>query len=127
MKPIAIALIAFAASAAHAQATYRCGSTYSATPCPGGAPVATQDERSAAQAKQAAAAAKRDAKLAERMEKERVAQEKAVAGPSKLVVGVAKPAAQPASAKKAKGKAKKDEPEMITATGPKPAASKAKK
>jgi hypothetical protein len=132
MKTIAtvmMAMLGLVCAQAQAQGVYRCGNTYSATPCPGGTAVEAADTPTAAQAKRGEAAARRDAKLAGDMEKERLAQEKAVAGPSKLVVGAAKAPASAASAVKAKGKGKdkKGEPEMVTATGPKPAASKAMK
>ncbi len=65
------------ATMAAAQNVYKCGNTYSQTPCPGGTPMAVEDERTAAQKAQSQAVAKQDAKTAEAQQKARLAQEKA--------------------------------------------------
>ena len=74
------ALILVAACAlsmgAAAQNVYKCGQTYSQTPCPDGVPVNVDDGRSAAQKAQSQAVARQDAKTADAMRKERLAQEK---------------------------------------------------
>lgn len=76
MRPARLVLIALLSGlgccAAHAQAIYRCGDSYSQQPCAGGrqlepaAPPPTAADRS-----QAAAAAARDARLADTLEKDR--------------------------------------------------------
>jgi hypothetical protein len=66
----------FVASAAAAP-IYRCGQTYTQTPCPGGRLVDSSDPRTAAQRAEAKRVAEREKKLAAQMERERVAKEKA--------------------------------------------------
>ena len=61
---------------AAAQTVYKCGQTYSQTPCPGAVPLSVDDGRSAAQKAQSQAVIKQDAKNAEAMQKDRLAQEK---------------------------------------------------
>jgi hypothetical protein len=65
----------FVASAA--APIYRCGQTYTQTPCPGGRLVDSSDPRTAAQRAEAKRVAEREKKLAAQMERERVAKEKA--------------------------------------------------
>ena len=65
-----------AASAAGAQAVYRCGNTYGSQPCEGGTAVAAPHVPSREEGAKAATAAKVDAKRAEALEKARLAQEK---------------------------------------------------
>ena len=60
-----------------AQNAYRCGNSYSQTPCPGGVPVAADDSRSKAQKAQSETAIKRDVRTADSMEKTRLQQEEA--------------------------------------------------
>jgi hypothetical protein len=61
--------------AATAQVSYKCGNSYSQTPCPGGVMVDTQDKRTGAQKIQADLATQRDARMASAMEKARLQQE----------------------------------------------------
>ncbi len=61
---------------ATAQNVYRCGDSYSQSPCAGGVAITVDDARDAAQKNQADEAARRDAKLAQTLEKDRLAQEK---------------------------------------------------
>lgn len=79
MKPLLLAIILIASNAMMARAgtqeTYKCGNSYSQTPCPGGQKVETDDTRSAEQKAQTRAAAGRDAKAASAMEKERIAKD----------------------------------------------------
>jgi len=76
---LAIILIAFCTllTRAEAQNAYRCGNSYSQTPCPGGVPVDADDSRSKAQKTQSESAIKRDVRTADSMEKTRLQQEEA--------------------------------------------------
>lgn len=71
---------AFFSVPAGAQATYRCGNSYSQQPCPGGTVVDTADPRTSAQKTQAEQATQRDAKLASELEKSRLQKEKSRSG-----------------------------------------------
>jgi hypothetical protein len=114
-KNIAIAAIVLAASAAaSAQTVYRCGSSYSQQPCPGGSEVAATAPRPAADVAQARAVAQADAKRADAMEKARLAQEKQA--PTAMVMGPKEPASAPA--KPASHAKKKGKPEEFTAVQP---------
>ena len=70
---------------------YRCGSSYSSTPCPGGSAVDTSDTRSAAQQRESQDVTRRDAAMADQMAAERRARERDAAG--KPAVGIGPPAA----------------------------------
>ena len=59
-----------------AQSIYRCGNTYSQTPCPGAEPLLLNDARQPEQKQQTYAAAGQAAKLAQTMEQTRIAEEK---------------------------------------------------
>jgi hypothetical protein len=59
-----------------AQGIYRCGNTYSQTPCAGTEPLQLKDTRQPEQKQQTDAAAGRAAKLAQDMEQTRVNEEK---------------------------------------------------
>ena len=67
---------AFFSVPAGAQATYKCGNSYSQQPCPGGTVVDTADPRTSAQKTQAEQSTQRDAKLASELEKSRLQKEK---------------------------------------------------
>ncbi|MBG9389556.1 hypothetical protein [Caenimonas aquaedulcis] len=119
---------------ASAEGVYRCGSSYSQEPCPGGKLVVVDDPRSQAQRTQTSEASKRDAKLGDAMEKARIKEE---AKPAQALLPPPK-AEEPATARepqittikplKAKGQAKAKNPEFFTATAPaKPADKTAKK
>lgn len=79
-KPSLKALLLITACAlstgAIAEKTYRCGTSYSQAPCPGGIILDTTDERSSDQKKQADLATKRDASVANEMEKTRLQNDK---------------------------------------------------
>lgn len=60
-----------------AQTIYKCGSSYSQTPCPDGSALSLDDRRDPAQKRQTDEAVKRDAQLAREMEQQRLSQEKA--------------------------------------------------
>lgn len=70
-------------AAAHAQTIYRCGNTYSQTPCAGAQALAPEPSADAARDKerkaQADAATRRDLKTAETLEKNRLKNEAALA------------------------------------------------
>lgn len=59
------------------QIVYKCGSSYSQTPCLGAQAIQVDDARTAAQKKQTDTAVHRDAQQAQSLEKLRLAQEKA--------------------------------------------------
>ena len=124
------ALLAFAPPA-QAQTVYRCGDSYSNSPCAGATVVATEDARSAAQRAQADAATRRDVKLAQGLEKDRLRLEARPAAPVILATAPIGPAALPAGKPLAKGKLNK--PEQFSAVSPKkpgeaaPQATKKKK
>ena len=70
-------LIALAAlpSLSTAQVSYKCGNSYSQTPCPDAVVLDKTDQRTSAQKAQADLATQRDARLANTMEKARLQQE----------------------------------------------------
>lgn len=118
---------ALAASAmpAAAQTVYRCGDSYSQTPCHGGQVIDVEDSRSAVQRSQTLAATQRDAQVANAMEKTRLEAE-ARAETARLTQQKAEAAAKSsrgkgkdASAAMAKGKdAKPRKPGDFTAIAP---------
>jgi hypothetical protein len=81
MKPIAalmICLAATAAAAANAQsAVYRCGNSYSESPCPQASLVDVDDARTAAQRADARLLAANDKRLGDQMASERVTRDAA--------------------------------------------------
>jgi len=80
-------------SGLQAQNIYKCGNSYSQTPCPGASTLNLVDARDAAQKSQSDAATRRDHSLAEALEKDRVAQEK--------IAAIRPPVAEPVVAAKA--------------------------
>jgi hypothetical protein len=60
----------------HAQNIYKCGNSYSQTPCTGASTLNLDDARTSAQKQQTDAATRSDTKLAQSLEKNRIAQEK---------------------------------------------------
>jgi hypothetical protein len=101
--------LALATGAVHAQAIYRCGKTYSQTPCPeGGKIIEATDPRSAAQRAEARRIAAAERRAAAARERERRALEKSAQSPNGAPVNLgAKPAAA-ASAPAAPAEPKKD-------------------
>lgn len=75
LKTVFFIAVSALSSVATAQKTYKCGDTYSQTPCPGGVVIDTADQRSSAQKGQADAATGRDAKAADALQKARLQQE----------------------------------------------------
>ena len=116
-KTIIAAIALAAAGAAGAQTMYRCGSSYSQQPCPGGSEIAGFAPRPASDIAQARAAAQADAKRADAMEKARLQQEKNA--PKAMVMGPKEtaPAAAPRTVA-AKDKKKGGKPEEFTAVQP---------
>ncbi|MFL6661640.1 MAG: hypothetical protein ACJ8G7_05630 [Rhizobacter sp.] len=72
-------LLPMAAVTATATPIYRCGQTYSQTPCAGGKLIDSADPRTAAQRAEARRASEREKKLATQMERDRLGQEAASA------------------------------------------------
>src|SRR6185369_3630590 len=109
---------------AAAQNIYRCGSSYSQQPCPGGKVVPADDARSASQSSQTSAASERDAKAADAMEKARLKEE---AKPAQAITPPAKLEEIPQEERNpvVTGKAKK--PAYFTAVARKPGDAQAKK
>jgi hypothetical protein len=126
-----LSALALWALAAQSQQVYRCGKTYSETPCPGAVAIDTSDTRSQTQKKASQKATQRDKQLAKELEEKRK-------GEDALALAGNTPAAdkkiQPKSAKPKKSKShaapsdevieakaksrKKKKPEFFTATGP---------
>ena len=107
---------------ASAQNVYRCGNTYSQTPCPSGKSLDVTDNRSADQKKQTDAAAANSAKAGDNMEKSRLAQEQRDLAANKTRTPVAAPAAAPKVAAepqpRAHAKRKKKTSPYFTAQAP---------
>jgi hypothetical protein len=107
---MATLLAAVCAQAGAQQQVWRCGNSYSARPCDGGAALAIDERKPDRDAAEAArAAARRDAKLADAMEKDRLAREKQA--PRAVIFRSTRmaddpPAAAGKSTKKGKGKGK---------------------
>ena len=80
---------------ASAQNTYRCGNTYSQTPCPNGKTLDVTDSRTADQKKQTDAATANSAKAGDNLEKARLAQEKRDLAANKARPVVIAPVAAP--------------------------------
>jgi hypothetical protein len=111
------AIVLAAAGAANTQTMYRCGSSYSQQPCPGGSEVTAVAPRPTSDVAQARAAAQADARRADAMEKARLAQEKQA--PKAMVMGPKEPAASvPAKAASHAKKKEKGKPEEFTAVQP---------
>jgi hypothetical protein len=104
---------------------YRCGNTYSQTPCPGGKEVETADARSKDQKAQADAANRRTQRLANEMEKSRLQREQREAAQRKAALkeidkSAAKTVAKDPKAveQPSKQKKKSKQPENFTAKTP---------
>jgi hypothetical protein len=102
---------------------YKCGSTYSQTPCEGAVAVQVDDSRSKEQKSQSDAAIVQQGKAANAMEKARLKEEAQAIAQSKPAKPVTKPAAKAPSSAKGNtdvlapkdSKAKKKESEFFTA------------
>lgn len=110
---------ALACTLAMGQNVYKCGNSYSQTPCSDGRTVDVSDPRSPAQKAQADAATRRDARMADALEKSRLrdeARQRAAHKPApRATVPASAPAQKPGAAKP---KAKKKEPAYFTAAIP---------
>ncbi|HEY0857696.1 MAG TPA: hypothetical protein VGE16_11595 [Albitalea sp.] len=107
MKRCAAALaLALVATLSAAAPIYRCGQSYSQTPCPGGRVVEATDPRSAAQRAEARRVMAQERKLAAQMERDR--REREGSAPTAQAAGFDSraPAPQPAASAPAKGKKK---------------------
>jgi len=116
---IAIFLVAACAvsTGAWGQKVYRCGASYSQTPCPDAVALDADDARSTTQKAQADRATARDVKTANTLEKTRLKEEEAARSPSvtqggKSSTTKSKTKTDTSAPKKAK---KKKEPEFFTA------------
>ena len=107
---------------ASAQNVYRCGNTYSQTPCDNGKTIDVTDSRTAAQQKQAAAATSNRVAQAGVLEKERLAREKRVLttkkGPAAVIAPAAGPSGVPAPTDKALAKRRKKAASDLAANAP---------
>lgn len=102
---LSIALISIASvllpSWATGQNVYRCGNSYSQTPCPGGETIGVNDARDADQKRQTDNAMRLDERRARALEKARIAQEKSVR-PNPSVKGKTLPPGETDSKSKSK-------------------------
>ena len=122
--PFALLLAVACATAQAAGPVYRCGSTYSQTPCTGGRQLEAGDPRTAAQRAEARRQAAAERKAARSMERERLSSEKkqrsapaiASLGPTAAASAPAQGAGKDGTKRKAKSKDTKDEP--FTAVAP---------
>ena len=116
LNPTLILATLACAASAQAQTVYRCGSSYSQQPCPGGTPVEVSDPRTPADAARASGAAAADARRADALEQARRAQEKNA--PKAIVIGPQTPAVADAKPAKDGTKPKTRKPEQFTAVSP---------
>jgi len=114
-RSAAIFLIATGAilTRVEAQNVYRCGDSYSQSPCPGGVAIDAGDSRTKGQKAQADAATQRDRQTANTLEKERLKQE-AAASPGTPKTEAAK-ASPTTAAPHTSSKKKHKEPTYFTA------------
>ena len=105
---------------AGAQNVYKCGSSYSQTPCAAGTVVDVSDPRTAAQKAQTDAATLRDARVADALERSRLSQEARDRAASKAAAVRAKPPASAVQVRPApvRHRATRKQPEYFTATTP---------
>jgi hypothetical protein len=124
--PIALLLALAGATAQAAGPVYRCGSSYSQTPCPGGTLVEAGDPRTAAQRAEARRIAAAERTAARKAEQERLAAEKkqrkepviASLGPTAAESAPPKGSTKSTGKESSKRKAKsKDEPFTAVAPG----------
>ncbi|MFZ4481676.1 MAG: hypothetical protein ACOYNZ_17480 [Rhodoferax sp.] len=118
----ALLLIAVSAvsTTAAAQDTFRCGNSYSQTPCPGAVMVDTEDPRTGAQKRQADQATQRDARVASEMEKARLQQEARDLAASKPAPKASNPASAPRNKSGQINKTKRKAPKAEIIKTPEP-------
>jgi hypothetical protein len=91
-------ILLFAVSSAlQAQNIYKCGNSYSQTPCPGANTLNLKDAREPAQKLQTDEATRRDEKLAAELEKNRLAQEQAARVHTPAAPAVTAPTSTPSA------------------------------
>lgn len=115
---IVLISICIASKGLQAQNIYKCGNSYSQTPCVGASTLNINDARTAAQKQQTDAATRTDAKLAQSLEKSRLAQEK-MAGDRPPAT---QPTVPPAAPQSANNVVSKITPKRIRSKKYKPAA-----
>lgn len=76
LNALVLMVLYVGSTAANAQQVYKCGASYSQTPCPDGVVIDATDARTKEQKKQADLATERDERMAAAMEKARLQQEK---------------------------------------------------
>jgi len=81
-------------TATNAQIVYKCGESYSQSPCPDGKVLKVDDERDPAQKAQTDDATRRNAQLADTLQKERALQEKSARVHTQTAVKTKKPVTQ---------------------------------
>lgn len=113
MRPLVVVACALVLSPALAEAApiYRCGQTYSQTPCPGGRLIDAADPRSAAQRAEARRTVERERQLAVQMERDRQQQE--AGAPKALATGVDAKAPPPAASQPVPPKNKKKRVKLV--------------
>lgn len=119
-KALLFLTLSAAAMAASAQVTYRCGNSYSQSPCPGAVEVDTRDTRTGAQKAQTDLATQRDTRTANALEKARLLQES-----KDRAANTASKPGSPASAPRNKGKLAKTKKlngsaELVVKSPPRP-------
>ncbi len=119
-KALLFLTLSAAAMAAPAQVTYRCGNSYSQSPCPDAVIVDTRDARTGAQKTQTDVATQRDARVANALEKARLLQES-----KDRAANTASKPGSPASATRSKGKLAKTKKldgsaELVVRSPPRP-------
>ncbi len=109
-----------AAMAASAQVTYRCGNSYSQSPCPGAIEVDTRDTRTSAQKAQTDMATQRDTRTANALEKARLLQESKDKAANAAPNHVAAASAARGKSKLAKAKKTDGSAELVVKSPPRP-------
>jgi hypothetical protein len=109
---------ALAATLAYGQNVYKCGNTYSQTPCADGKTVDVSDSRTPAQKAEADAATRRGAKAADAMERSRLREEAQLRAANRVAVGKPPTSADTKKAEKEKKGKKEKPPEYFTAREP---------
>ncbi len=113
----AFGLLFLAPMVLHAQPIFRCGNTYSQTPCPGALSIAADDRRSAEQKAQTDAAGAQAARQADHMEHERLARERSAnAMVANARAATARNKSKPPLAHRGVAPKKKPEPALFTAS-----------
>ncbi len=104
-------------TSAQAQNIYRCGDSYSQSPCPGGMAIDANDSRTKVQKAQAEAATQRDRQTGDALEKERLKQEEVAARATQKTHVTSAPTTAPttAPAPHKSSKKKHKEPAYFTA------------